>query len=191
MRRIAAIQDEHVTASETRQHAKDMVAFTRCEGGDLDVNRCLGAHVEQDAHEHLWTVAIVRNAKGTLQFGAALQVDLRAIDGEDSPAVPALRLEGRLVGGRGDLVQHVAQQVGAELVPRSTERGRRDRLFRGQRQPMAACFVPEAIEQVPIAAPVSVGDHVQQQGGQQRGTERAATREVAWVLVETPLVRRR
>jgi predicted RNA-binding protein with PIN domain len=43
---------------------------------------------------------------------------------------------------------------------------------------------------MPVAATVSVSDHVEQQSRQQRGAERAATREVAWVSVETPLGRR-
>ena len=189
--RIATIQDEHVAALEAREHLEEVLSLARSEWRDNDVDRRLRAHVEQDAREHLRTVGALGNTECLLEIVAALQVDLRAVDGEDSLAMPALRFERRIEGGRGDLVQYVAQQFGSDLVSRRAERRRRYRVFSRQLQPVTAGLVPEAAEQVLVAPTIPVGDHVQQQRREQLGSERPLAREVARVAAKATVIRSR
>ena len=123
-------------------------------------------------------------------MGAAWQGSRGAIAGGDTPAEPALRPEG-LVGGRSDRVEHVAQQVWSDLVSRRTERGRGYRLVGWQLQAVAACLIPEALEQVLVPTTIAVGDHVEQESGQQLGSERPVAGEVAWIAAEAGIDRGR
>ena len=56
-------------------------------------------------------------AERGLEVRATLQVDLRPVECEDSLAAPAMRVGSFLESGRGNLVEHVLQQVRSDLVP--------------------------------------------------------------------------
>lgn len=174
VRRITSIQNQYVARSETGQHLEKVIALTRCESRDLDVGRRLRANVEQDAHEHLWTVSLIWDSERVLEVRTSLQVDLRPVYGEDSLAAPALRFEARLEGDRSDLVDQVAEQFGSDLVACRAEGGCRHTFVGRQVQTVTSRLVPEGIEQVPIPASVAVGDHVEQKRRQELWLKRTA-----------------
>ena len=157
-------------------------------GRDLEVDRVLGAHVEQHAQEQLRAMRVVRRAKRPMQIRTTLQVDLRAVEREHASAAPALRSSRVLERVCRHLMNHAAQEPRGNLLSSLAERRSRDRLHRRHWKPVIARFAPQALEQELVSSRIRVSNHEEQHGGQQFWTERPSAGEIALVPTKLALV---
>ena len=181
---IASIEDEHFAFGEAWKHAEQLLALARRERRNFKIDGRFCAHVEEHADEDLRAIAGYGHAELPCEVWTSLQIDLGAVDCEYAPTEPALTRTEGCARALGQLMQHAAQQVAGDLGARVAKRRRRDGLDRRQHQAKATRLVPESIKQVPVAAPIAVGDHVEQERGDELRLKRPVAGEVASITKE-------
>lgn len=159
VRRIASVEYEHIARLEYLEVLEQELALAGCVPTDCDVTRCLGHHVDKSAHCCLRDVRTCRPPESNIEVVASLQVHLAAIHREHASVMPARRTGKRALHLRRGFVQDVPKQLRRQLASSLAERGGRHRFLSWQPHAMRSTLIPERVEDVPIASPVSVAGH--------------------------------
>ncbi len=182
-RGIPAIREEDVSGLDPREELHGLIAFAAVLWGRGDIVDLPGEHVVERGDESLRAVATGRCSEVVEELIAAIEVELAAVDGEQSEASIAELLASFPLEFVRRFVHQVPDEGGLDLLPRLAERLRRNRRLGPELDAVSSALVPEGSEEQRVAPQPRVGDHVEEKEDEDVRREHAITGEV---LLSTP-----
>lgn len=178
---VAAVEDQDIPRLQGVEVLQEELALAARKGRDPDLQRDPAADVDQRAHRGLRGVPTFGSPETSLQLITTLQIELRAVDGEQSQAVPPALLRKRVFEQRRHSAKNRQQKCRRYLRSRLTEGGGGDRIGGRKINALELAMRPKAIHQVTVSATIPIARHEQEERDQQLPRQHAFARMIARV----------